>query len=71
MIGRRGAPHRFVASDLDGDVRDVVATRVFDGYDHYEDELVKVNGQWFFTKRRIYNEGRAEWAYEGSGNPAW
>jgi SnoaL-like domain len=43
---------------------------VFDGYGHYEDELIKVNGQWMFTKRRIYNEGRAEWAYKG-GNPAW
>ena len=32
--------------------------------------MVKTNGQWFFTKRRIYNEGRAEWAYKG-GNPAW
>ena len=44
---------------------------VFSGYGHYEDELVKVNGQWFFTKRRIYNEGRAEWAYAGGKNPAW
>lgn len=44
---------------------------VFDGYGHYEDELVKVNGQWLFAKRRIYNEGRAEWAYKGTGNPAW
>lgn len=44
---------------------------VFDGYGHYEDELVKVNGQWLFTKRRIYNEGRPEWAYKGGGNPAW
>lgn len=44
---------------------------VFDGYGHYEDELVKINGQWLFTKRRIYNEGRAEWAYKGGGNPAW
>ena len=40
------------------------------GFGHYEDEMVKVNGQWFFTKRRIYNEGRAEWAHKG-GNPAW
>ena len=32
--------------------------------------LVKVNGRWLFTKRRIYNEGRAEWAHKGS-NPAW
>jgi hypothetical protein len=43
---------------------------VFDGFGHYEDELVKVNGQWLFTKRRIYNEQRAEWAHKG-GNPAW
>jgi hypothetical protein len=43
---------------------------VFDGYGHYEDEMVKVNGQWLFAKRRIYNEGRAEWAHKG-GNPAW
>jgi hypothetical protein len=42
-----------------------------DGFGHYEDELVKVNGQWLFTKRKIYNEGRAEWAYSGKGNPAW
>jgi uncharacterized protein (TIGR02246 family) len=44
---------------------------VFDGFGHYEDELVKVNGQWLFTKRRIYNEQRAEWAYKASKNPAW
>ena len=44
---------------------------VFSGYGHYEDELVKVNGQWLFTKRRIYNEGRAEWAYTGAKSPAW
>jgi hypothetical protein len=43
---------------------------VFSGYGHYEDDLVKVNGQWLFSKRRIYNEGRAEWAHKG-GNPAW
>ena len=44
---------------------------VFDGYGHYEDEMVKVNGQWYFTKRRIYNEQRDEWAYKGGKNPAW
>ena len=44
---------------------------VFDGFGHYEDELVKVNGQWLFTKRKIYNEGRDEWAYKGGSNPAW
>ena len=27
--------------------------------------------QWLFTKQRIYNEGRAEWAYKGGRNPAW
>jgi SnoaL-like protein len=44
---------------------------VFDGFGHYEDELVKTNGQWLFTKRKIYNEGRDEWAYKGGKNPAW
>lgn len=44
---------------------------VFDGFGHYEDELVKVKGRWLFTKRRIYNENRAEWAYTGTKNPAW
>lgn len=44
---------------------------VFDGFGHYEDELVKVNGKWLFTKRKIYNEGRDEWAYKDSKNPAW
>ena len=29
------------------------------GFGHYEDDLVKVNGQWFFTKRKIFNEGSA------------
>jgi hypothetical protein len=43
---------------------------VFDGYGHYEDDLVKVNGQRYFAKRRICNEGRTEWAQTG-GNPAW
>jgi hypothetical protein len=42
-----------------------------DGFGHYEDELVKVNGQWLFTSRKIFNEGRAEWAYTKAGNPAW
>ena len=44
---------------------------VFDGFGHYEDALVKVNGKWLFTKRKIYNEGRDEWAYKGDKNPAW
>lgn len=41
------------------------------GFGHYEDDLVKVNGKWFFTKRKIYNEGNANWQYKGTGNPAW
>jgi hypothetical protein len=41
------------------------------GFGHYEDDLIKVNGQWFFTKRKIYNEGSARWRYKGGVNPAW
>ena len=41
-----------------------------DSFGHYEDEMVKVDGKWFFTKRKIYNEQVANWAYKG-GNPAW
>ena len=44
---------------------------MFDGFGHYEDELVKVKGRWLFAKRRIYNENRAEWAYKGGRNAAW
>jgi hypothetical protein len=40
------------------------------GFGHYEDDLVKVNGEWLFARRKIYNEGRAEWAAP-AGNPAW
>ena len=41
-------------------------------YGHYEDELVKVNGAWLFSKRKIYNEQVAEWAApQEKGNPAW
>lgn len=25
-------------------------------FGHYEDELVKINGEWFFTYRHVYNE---------------
>jgi hypothetical protein len=37
-------------------------------FGHYEDELVKVNGEWLFSKRKIYNEQVAEWA-GGLDNP--
>ena len=43
---------------------------VFDGYGHYEDEMVKVNGQWLFSKRVIYNEGVEKWMGPRK-NPAW
>lgn len=33
-----------------------------DFFGHYEDELVKVNGEWLFARRRIYNEAIPEWA---------
>ena len=41
-------------------------------YGHYEDELLKVKGIWLFSKRKIYNEQRAEWAApQEKGNPSW
>lgn len=43
---------------------------VLNSYGHYVDELVKVNGEWLFSKRRIYNEQEAPWAWQG-GNPCW
>ena len=41
-----------------------------DTYGHYEDEMVKVDGQWLFSKRVIYNEQVKDWAGK-SENPAW
>jgi uncharacterized protein (TIGR02246 family) len=35
-----------------------------DFFGHYEDELVKVKGEWLFARRRIYNEAIPEWASE-------
>jgi hypothetical protein len=32
-----------------------------DYFGHYEDEMRKVNGQWLFARRRIYNESIPEW----------
>jgi len=31
---------------------------------------VKVDGKWYFSKRKIYNEQVKDWIYTG-GNPAW
>jgi len=39
-------------------------------FGHYEDEIVKVNGEWLFSKRKIYNEQVAEWAAKRD-NPSW
>ena len=39
-----------------------------DFFGHYEDDMVKVNGEWLFSKRHIYNEAIAEWA-AGRTNP--
>ena len=39
-----------------------------DFFGHYEDEMVKVNGEWLFSKRHIYNEAVPEWA-AGRNNP--
>jgi hypothetical protein len=40
------------------------------GYGHYEDALAKVDGQWLFTRRKIYNE-ILESRAAGPDNPAW
>jgi len=45
-------------------------TAQLDSFGNYEDELVKANGQWQFSKRKIYNEQVADWVYKGP-NPAW
>jgi hypothetical protein len=39
-------------------------------YGHYEDELERVDGEWLFSRRKIYNEQVADWAATGQ-NPAW
>ena len=41
-----------------------------DSYGHYEDKMVKVDGQWLFSERIIYNEQMAEWIGP-TENPAW
>ncbi len=41
-----------------------------DSYGHYEDEMLKVNGKWLFSKRRIYNEQYDRWAATDK-NPCW
>jgi ketosteroid isomerase-like protein len=43
-------------------------TAQLNSFGHYEDELVKVNGEWLFSLRKIYNEQIAEWV-AGKENP--
>lgn len=43
---------------------------VLNSYGHYEDEMVKVDGEWLFSKRIIYNEQMAEWIGSAE-NPSW
>lgn len=45
-------------------------TPVLNSYGHYEDEMVKVNGEWLFSKRKIFNEQVAAWVAKAV-NPAW
>ena len=45
-------------------------TAGLDSFGNYEDEMVKVDGKWLFSKRKIYNEQVANWVYKGP-NPAW
>ena len=39
-----------------------------DFFGHYEDEMAKVNGEWLFSRRHIYNEAVSDWA-AGQNNP--
>jgi hypothetical protein len=36
--------------------------RQLNSFGYYEDELVKVDGEWLFSPRKIYNEQVAAWA---------
>ncbi len=45
-------------------------TATFDSYGHYEDDMIKINGKWLFTRRLIVNEQVEKWASK-PGNPAW
>jgi hypothetical protein len=45
-------------------------TMVLGLFGHYEDELVKINGQWYFKNRTIYNEGLEGRHKAGEENPA-
>ena len=46
-------------------------TMVLGLFGHYEDDLAKIDGQWYFKKRTIYNEGLEGRHKAGQENPAW
>ena len=46
-------------------------TMVLGLFGHYEDELVKIGGRWYFKKRTIFNEGLEGRHKAGQKNPAW
>jgi len=39
-------------------------------FGHYEDELARIDGEWLFSRRTIYNEGIQTRARAGMENPA-
>jgi len=51
--GDRATGHAYWM-ELDNDVRG--RWPYVGGYGHYEDELRKVDGEWLFSRRKIYNE---------------
>jgi hypothetical protein len=57
----------FQATNSNADRR----TMILGLFGHYEDELVKIDGQWYFRKRTIYNEGLEGRHKAGQENPAW
>ena len=40
-------------------------------FGHYEDKLVKIEGEWYFAYRNIFNEGLKGRAKAGKPNPGW
>ncbi len=63
----RAVTYWFQATNNTADRR----TMVLGLFGHYEDELVKVDGQWYFKSRTIYNEGLEGRHKAGQKNPAW
>lgn len=42
---------------------------VYGLFGHYEDQLKRINGEWLFTRRAIYNEGIKTRSKAGKPNP--